>query len=172
MKLTFDLKKGTLKSVFISPDMSDLTFLIDTGADTPVWCKGEDEFKDIFPYAEKMESKFLLSGFGKEPEIVDVYKISEFKFSDGNESILYKNLVLAVTNRPQINVDLILPASMFDHMIVEVDRMTSVVYPHVSIESQMDVYPVFFRQIKLTDSQKKMLGIDADVIMKDIYAEA
>ena len=79
MKLTFDLKKGTLKTVFISPDMRDLTFLIDTGADTPVWCKGEAEFKDIFPHSEKMESKFLLSGFGKEPEIVAVYKISEFK---------------------------------------------------------------------------------------------
>lgn len=171
MKLTFDLKRGTLKTVFICPDREDLTYLIDTGADTPVWCKGEKEFLDLFPDAEKLDSKFILSGFGKEPEVVDVYKLSEFSLTDGNEDVLYRNLVLAVTNRPQINVDLILPSSLFDHMIVEIDRMTSVVYPHITIQSQTKEYPVFFRQIQLTAAQKDMLGIETDVIIRDVYAQ-
>ena len=171
MKLIFDLKRETLKVVFISPEKGDLTYLIDTGADTPVWCKGEDEFLDLYPYAEKLNSKFVLSGFGKEPEIVDVFRLSEFDLTDGNDHVIYKNLVLAVTNRPQINVDLILPSSLFDHMIIEVDRMTSIVCPHLAITSQVKVYPVFFRQIKLSDKQKAMLGIDTDMIIKDVYAQ-
>ena len=96
--------------------------MIDTAADTPVWCKGKDEFLDIFSDAEKLESKFVLSGFGKEPEIVDVYRIPDFRLSDGKEAVTYKNLVLAVTDRPQMNVDLILPSSLFDHMKIP--------YPH------------------------------------------
>lgn len=49
--------------LFIPPDRLYLTYLIDTGADTPVWCKGEEEFIDIFPDGEKQDSKFILSGF-------------------------------------------------------------------------------------------------------------
>ena len=171
MRIVFDLKKEILKAAFICPDRVDLTYMIDTAADTPVWCKGRDEFLDIFSDAEKLESKFVLSGFGKEPEMVDVYRIPDFRLSDGKEAVTYKNLVLAVTDRPQMNVDLILLSSLFDHMRIEIDRMTSVVFPRITIESQTDVYPVFFRQIKISEEQKKMLGIDTDVIIKDVYSE-
>lgn len=54
MKLTFDLKRGTLKAVFICPNREDLTYLIDTGADTPVWCKGETDviIRDVYAQDE------------------------------------------------------------------------------------------------------------------------
>ena len=45
MRIVFDLKKETLKAAFICPDRVDLTYMIDTAADTPVWCKGKDELK-------------------------------------------------------------------------------------------------------------------------------
>ena len=72
MRITFDLKRDSLKAKFIPPDRPDLVYLIDTGADTPVWCKGLEELLDVFPGAEKKEPKYILSGFGREPEIVDL----------------------------------------------------------------------------------------------------
>ena len=76
--LTFYLDNKTLKTKIIPSNYPDITILYDTGADTPVWCNGEDELLDLFPAAMKMNSKFILSGFGLHPEIVDVYKIPSF----------------------------------------------------------------------------------------------
>lgn len=171
MRLTFDLKRDSLKVKFIPPDKEDLVYLIDTGADTPVWCKGVSELEDIFGDVVKLDSQFVLSGFGKEPEIVDVFRIPEFMLTDGTDSIRYENFVLAVTDRPQMNVDMILPSSIFDHMSVTIDRKTSVVYPKVFIEYDKETYPVFFKQISLTDAQKDMLGVTADTIIRDVYSE-
>lgn len=53
--------------------------LIDTGADTPVWTSGERLFLKAFPDAELVEDiLFELGGFGKESELVSVYKIPKF----------------------------------------------------------------------------------------------
>ncbi|MBR1742464.1 MAG: hypothetical protein IJ733_11490 [Lachnospiraceae bacterium] len=51
----------------------DITCLLDTGADTPVWTQGSESLKKVF-HAEKIEGKrFILSGFGKEPVAAGVY---------------------------------------------------------------------------------------------------
>ena len=171
MRITFDLKRDSLKAKFIPPDRPDLVYLIDTGADTPVWCKGLEELLDVFPGAEKQEPKYILSGFGREPELVDVCRIPEFVLTDEAESILYRNFMLAVTDRPQMNVDLILPSSIFDHMKLTIDRMTSTTYPRVSIEFSVREQPMFFRHIRLTEQQRKRLDLDHDVILQNVYAE-
>ena len=44
-------------------------------------------------------------------------------------------------------------------------------YTRLILESEMQVFPVFFRHIRLTEEQKEMLGIDSDIIVKDVYAE-
>ena len=38
--LHFDLDNSSLKARFIPPEYPDMLFLLDTGADVPVWCKG------------------------------------------------------------------------------------------------------------------------------------
>ena len=171
MRLSFELKTDSLRTKFIPPDNPDLIYMIDSGADTPVWCKGSQELLDVFPESELLEQRFILSGFGKQPEIVDVYKIKEFALTDGTEILKYQNFIVAVTDRPEMNLDMILPASVFDHMIITIDRMSSVVYPKVYIDFQMESYPVFFRQILLTEQQKQALGIDSNLVIQNVYAE-
>lgn len=171
VRLSFDLKRDTLKAQVVPPDKPDLTYLIDTGADTPVWCKGKDELIDVFPQADKIDSKFLLGGFGKEPELVDVFRIPQFVLTDGDASIVYRNLILAVTDRPSMGVDFILPASIFNHMRVVVDRISSVVNPKLEIESEKDDIMVFFRRIDLSKNQKERLGVDVDIIVQNVYAK-
>ena len=171
MRLSFDLKRDSLKAKFIPPDRSDLVYLYDSGADTPVWCKGAQELVDVFPDAALVKQRFVLSGFGKEVEIVDVYRIQEFVLTDGISAIRYQNFIVAVTDRPEMNLDLILPASIFDHMVVTIDRNTSVTYPQIHIDSPKGSYPVFFRQISLTEQQKQALGIDTDLIIQNVYSQ-
>ena len=94
----------------------DITCLIDTGADTPVWTQGSETLHDVFE-AEKIEGKkFILSGFGKEPEVVDVYNVSDVVLGDGGDKVVFKNLTVACTERPNMVAYLILPATAFSHM--------------------------------------------------------
>ena len=87
------------------------TCLFDTGADTPVWTQGDERLKYTFG-AEKVDGKFfLLSGFGKEPELADVYVAHDIVLKgvgkDGAAAeITFKNLVVACTMRPAMVADL------------------------------------------------------------------
>lgn len=71
--------------------------MFDTGATMPVWCKSEGLFHVVFPDAELLEKKFLLSGFGKVAEIVDVYKIPVFYITDGDSTLEFRNLHIATS---------------------------------------------------------------------------
>lgn len=92
--------------------------LIDTGADTPVWTSGERLFLKAFPDAELVEDiLFELGGFGKESELVPVYRIPKFALKsdyDGN-IIVFNNLLVACYIKNSISTPLILSATMFKH---------------------------------------------------------
>ena len=170
--LLFDMNKESFKPQIVSSEYSDLTLLIDTGADIPVWCLGAPAFTDTFPLAKELKYKFVLSGFGTGVEIAKAFSIPEFKLSDGNSDITYQNMVVAVTNRPSVNVSLILSASLFHHMEMNIDRLSSVMYPTLSITSKNPNVPVFYRRRELTERQKAMLGLRENAIIADIYADA
>lgn len=42
----------------------ELTFMLDTGAETPVWCMTEKELLKAFPDAVKKDNTYKLKGFG------------------------------------------------------------------------------------------------------------
>ncbi len=87
--------------------------LFDTGADTPVWCKGEKAFIEVYPDARKLEGKALINGFGKNPESASVYIIPEFIIENRNVAYKLANLQVAVCYRPLIGCDFILSETMF-----------------------------------------------------------
>ena len=92
--------------------------LIDTGADTPVWTSGETLFLRAFPDAELVENiLFELGGFGKESELVPVYKIPKFTLKSDYDSniIVFNNLLVACYIKNSISTPLILSATMFKH---------------------------------------------------------
>ena len=70
----------------------------------------------MFPEVKEVDKKYLLSGFGREPEVVDIYKIPEFIIKDGIESLIFHNLYIASSFDRNFGCDLILSATMFKHM--------------------------------------------------------
>ena len=115
--------------------------LIDTGSDTPVWTWGRELLVSKLK-AKKEEGKhFLLSGFGKNPEVTDVYTIPELelKAEDGSDRVVFKNLVVACTSRTDMIAKLILPATAFSHMNYMI-RNEGVDIPRLEIEHKKEEY--------------------------------
>lgn len=141
--LTLEILLGYTRPVFSLKD--NITCLIDSGADTPVWTQGGDRLKDAFE-VEKIEGKkFLLSGFGVGYEIVDVYRITNLELSGEGDNVVFKSITVACTSRPTMVADLILPNTAFNHMNLTL-RNLDVDYPVVEIEHKKKDYfvnPIF-----------------------------
>ena len=67
MKLSNKSAKPIFKTK--TPSNKQINCMLDTGADMPVWCGSEGLLKLVFPEAELLDKKFLLSGFGRNPEV-------------------------------------------------------------------------------------------------------
>ena len=137
--LTLEILTGYTRPVFSLKN--NITCLIDTGADTPVWTQGVERLKDAFEVELVMGKKFFLSGFGTGHEVVDVYKVSDLELSGAGEKIVFKNMVVACISRPSMVADLILPNTAFDHMNL-ILRNLDVENPVVEIEHRKEEYYV------------------------------
>ncbi len=87
--------------------------LLDSGAETPVWCTGEEGFVAAYPDSKKLDWNTEIHGFGSEPEQSAVYVIPEFVL--GNHGVIYKikNLQVAVCYHPLIGRDFVMSDTMF-----------------------------------------------------------
>ena len=136
--LTLKILNGYTRPVFSLG--GDATCLLDTGADTPVWTQGGDTLKDMYSAKQIAEKKFLLSGFGKDSEIVDVYSVSDVELTgEKGEKIVFKNLTVACTSRPSMVAYLILPATALSHTNYAI-RNVGVDTPVIEIEHEKDEY--------------------------------
>lgn len=143
--LTLDIIDGYTRPVVLLKE--DITCLIDSGADVPVWTRGSDKLLGSYQAKQIQGKKFLLSGFGKEAEIVDVYSISDLELKDegGTDRIVFKNLTVACTERPYMVANLILPATAFSHMNYTIKNI-EVENPVVEIyhtKTEYSVSPVY-----------------------------
>ena len=143
--LTLEILLGYTRPV-INLD-HDITCLIDTGSDTPVWTQGADRLMDSFD-AELIDGKkFILSGFGTGYELVNVYVIHDVVLemsgqgTQPGDRIVFKNLTVACTSRPSMIADLIMPATAFSHMNYTI-RNIDVETPVVEIEHKKEEYYV------------------------------
>lgn len=112
------LSNKSTKPVFttITPANKQIKCLLDTGADMPVWCGNKELLKIVFPEAGQINKKFLLSGFGRKPEVADIYKIPEFFIRNEYEVLIFQNLYIASSFGRNFGCDLILSATMFSRM--------------------------------------------------------
>ena len=139
--LSMQLSNKSTKPVFttITPANKQIKCLFDTGVDMPVWCGSEGLLKIVFPKVELMNKKFLLGGFGRKAEIVDVYKIPEFIIKNEEDILTFQNLYIASSFDRNFGCDLILSATMFSHMDYSIlNRMGN--SSRLRIEYDRDVY--------------------------------
>ena len=136
--LTLKMLNGYTRPVISLGD--DITCLVDTGADTPVWTQGSESLEKMFKANMIAGKKFLLSGFGKDSEIVDVYSVSDVELTgEDGEKIVFKNLTVACTSRPSMVAYLILPATALSHTNYTI-RNVGVDTPVIEIEHEKDEY--------------------------------
>lgn len=97
-------------------------FLYDTGAEVPVWCRGESLLRWAFPDAVKLRNRCLLSGFGRGANVCSVYLIPELKLKSENYEHSWKALRVFVYHNPSMGCDFIMSAAMFSDTVVTVDQ--------------------------------------------------
>lgn len=139
--LRLELSKKRNKPVFttITKSGKKIMCMLDTGATMPVWSSSEGLFKLIFPDAELLSQKFILSGFGKKPEVVNVYKIPIFCLRDANSCLEFRNLHIVTSFGRGFGCDLILSYTMFSKVDYAVLNR-GMDNPVLSVEYDKDIY--------------------------------
>lgn len=121
--------------------------MLDTGAISPVFCRGVHNFLDFIGDSCKVtdlgETTFY--GFTPEPIRASLFKLDDFVFSDNaNNSIHYKNFKILVTKSPHLNFELLLPATMFRKMKYSLDYTKE--SPTFTICAPKDTYYTDFKK--------------------------
>lgn len=121
--------------------------MYDTGAQTPIYCRGVHSFLDFARNFGNVtdEGSTLFYGFGKDPIGALVFRLDDFAFCDdfGN-CIHYKNFKVLVIDRKGYGFDFILPATMFNKMKYYLDYTASV--PVFGIRASKDTYHANFKK--------------------------
>ncbi len=162
------------KILFRTSDYHDLVMLYDDGSDVAVWTKAEEDIFDTFPNAEKTEFKFILIGFGKEYDVSDVYKVPEFVLSDkdGNR-IVVNNLHVAISERPDMSVGLVLPGNLFNNTTTHIERTHGKVHVSIEYDEANSIRTMGIKRKTLTPKELELLKKhnvqDIDKVMSSSY---
>ncbi len=112
--------------------------------------RGELLFRELTKDMEGV-SEFKASsigGFGRNDEEAVLWNMEDFVLSDKNSSITYKEMKVAVVDKPKIPCDMILSASMFMKMKYVID--CSVRKHTLTIMADRNVYGVGYYNRKET----------------------
>lgn len=98
-------------------DNSKCNILVDTGASFPVWTKSVNLLQTRYPQAVETQYKAWLGGFGGDGNEVPVWRIPRFILSDGNDSVSYEDLHVAIHPMPS-NFDMVMSFPMLRHAML------------------------------------------------------
>lgn len=167
-KFALKLARNSMRPIVVVDSMvssHDVSVLIDTGANVPVWVCSVEDLLFYYPDARYV-MKTDLHGFGGNDKIVPVYKIPIFKFGD----FTFLNFIVLVDEDESVDFDLIVCAPMFwgtnygcDTIVRKkknsnelVDFTFNVVYKHEDIVRHMEFKDgkLYVRCIKSSVSKK------------------
>ena len=104
-----------------------ILFLLDSGANMPVWCSGKELFIDTYPTAKETELTAHIKGFGEGCTEASVFNIPEFSLVNCNTSFKINNLRIAVTDIDRIGCDFLMSNTMFKRVDYSVKTSTDTV---------------------------------------------
>jgi hypothetical protein len=94
-----------------------LDFLVDTGANIPIFTLGVDTFLKYFPTAKRETKEHaVVTGFGKGETEATVFTVDSIRINSycNTDYIVFKNFKVACCDRRDISSGLILPYGLFD----------------------------------------------------------
>lgn len=118
MQLTLKLDANARRPVVKLNWFNGCRALLDTGALFPVWTASGQLLQQLG--AKLIKEKVSFGGFGGETEGA-LYRIN-FRLGD----LIFKDMPIVATGMEGLNCHLILPATMFDKMIYEIDTINHV----------------------------------------------
>lgn len=115
MQLTLKLDANSRRPVVKLSWFNGCRALLDTGALFPVWTANGELLKQLG--AKQIKENVCFGGFGGDAE-GSLYRIN---FKLGN--LMFQDMPIVATNMKNLNCHLILPATMFDKMVYEIDTI-------------------------------------------------
>ncbi len=103
------------QKVIQNTSRSNYLVLFDTGASIPVWVSDIKLLFLEYPHAHDSNMKIPIGGFGKGHTLAEVYLIPDFVLSDGNESLHYIDLPVAILKK-DYSFEMIASFTMFNHL--------------------------------------------------------
>ena len=147
--LKFQIEKND-KAVlyFNSENGKEISCMIDTGANVPIWFMGEDFLKKKYPSAVKTDKITVIHGLGENPLWdVPVWQIPEFILTDDEgETLLFHDLLLPVIEAEQFSFNMLLPLTMLNRTRFTFDYRSSAGYGYFTIEADKQdfyIHPVY-----------------------------
>ena len=162
--LCFQIEKNDKAVVYFpAEDGSDISCMIDTGANVPIWFMGEKFLKLHFPSAVKTDKLTIIHGLGKEPLMdVPVWNISLFTIKDDNgESMVFHDLLVPVIEASKFVFNMLIPLTMLNRTRFSFDYTRSAKYGYFEVNSDKESY--YIRPVFVPDNDKYLNKIQAFV---------
>lgn len=160
--LTFEISRDDKALVYInSEEGMDITCLIDTGANVPIWFTGDRILKMCYPSAKPTDKLTIIKGLGQGPLLnVPIWKIPEFVMKDeyGNKIVFY-DLLIPVIEAKKYAFDMLIPLTMLNRLKFSFDYKKAANYGYFTIEAEKDNY--YIRPLYYPDNDKYLNRIQA-----------
>ena len=162
--LTFEVPRDDKVIInVVGEDGLDITCMIDTGANVPIWFMGDELLKLHYPSSKPINIMTIINGLGKKPLLnVPVWKIPEFSMNDGNgKKIVFHDLIVPVIDAKKFAVNMLIPLTMLNRTKFSFDYVKSANYGYFTIESEKESF--FVRPLYYPDNDKYLNKIQAFV---------
>ncbi len=162
--LTFEIKRNDKVVIYVKSETGmNITCMIDTGANVPIWFMGENYLIKRFPSARITNRLTIINGLGQGALLdVPVWEIPEFIINDDcGEKIVFQNLLVPVINAMEYSFDMVIPLTMLNRTKFSFDYMKSANYGYFTIESEKESF--FVRPLYYPDNDKYLNKIQAFV---------
>ena len=150
--LTFEIDRDDKAVLYIlGEEGSDISCMVDTGANVPIWFMGENFLKLRYPSAVKTEQLTIIHGLGKEPIVdVPVWKIPKFVLTDDEgKSIVFHDMYIPVIEAKNYSFNMLIPLTMLNRTKFTFDYQKSASYGYLTIEAEKEnyyVHPIFVKE--------------------------
>lgn len=153
--LMFEIERNDKAVLYIvGSDGSDISCMVDTGANVPIWFMGEAFLKLRYPNACQTDKVTIIHGLGREPLLdVPVWMIPEFVLTDdGGASITFHNLLIPVIKAKQYSFHMLIPLTMLNRTKFSFDYRTSAQRGYFLIEANRKDF--YIRPIYANENEK------------------